>query len=127
MLISLYRELKLEEDLIAVNQLIREQVESSTPFIRESLSGLIESPGKLLRPALMLLSSRFGEPDREKIQRLAAAVEMLHMATLIHDDIIDQASSRRGIPTLHTRFGERNAVLLGDFLFTRSFQIAADH
>ncbi len=127
MLISLYRELELEEDLNAVNQLIREQVESSTSFIRESLSGLIESPGKLLRPALMLLSSRFGEPDRKKIQRLAAAVEMLHLATLIHDDIIDQASSRRGIPTLHTRFGERNAVLLGDFLFTRSFQIAADH
>src|SRR6056297_1512028 len=127
MLISLYRELRLEEDLNAVHQLIREQVECSTSFIRESLSGLIESPGKLLRPALMLLSSRFGEPNRKKILRLSAAVEMLHIATLIHDDIIDQASSRRGVPTLQSRFGERNAVLLGDFLFTRSFQIAADH
>jgi len=125
MVLSLYQDLRIDNDLNAVQDVIRGQIQSSTPFIREALSDLVEHNGKLLRPALMVLSSRFGTPDRDKIIEMAAAVEMLHIATLIHDDVIDQAPSRRGIPTLHLRYGERNAVLLGDFLFTRSFQLAS--
>jgi len=151
MITTLYRQLGIEQDLLKVQDIMRSQVNSSTPFIRTALEDMLEQNGKMLRPALLLLSSKFGietpenpmktespGPDSmgtqagetggasEKILTLAAAVEMLHTATLIHDDIIDQAPSRRGIPTLHTLYGSRNAVLLGDFLFTRSFRLASD-
>ncbi|MDY7027986.1 MAG: polyprenyl synthetase family protein [Spirochaetota bacterium] len=127
MITALYRDIGIENELEQVQEIIQDQLRRSTPFIREALGGLMEHSGKMLRPALLLLASRFGEGDKDKLFTLAAAVEMLHMATLIHDDIIDQAPSRRGIPTIHTIYGSRNAVLIGDFLFTRSFQLAADY
>jgi heptaprenyl diphosphate synthase len=139
MIDTLYHDIAITKDLIQVQEVIRSQVDSSTPFIRNALSELTENSGKMLRPALLILASRFGpnsdtnmnpkapaDVDRI-IYRMAAAVEMLHMATLVHDDIIDQAPTRRGIPTLHTRYDARTAVLLGDYLFTRSFQLAAQH
>lgn len=127
MIETLYRELEIENDLQKVRQIMQDQIERSTPFIRKSLRGLFEHSGKLLRPTLLLLASRFGNNDARGRHSLAAAVEMLHIATLIHDDIIDQAPSRRGIPTLHSLYGSKKAVLIGDFLFARSFKLAADH
>ena len=137
MIDTLYQDIAITKDLNHVQDVIRSQIESSTPFIREALTDLIENSGKMLRPTLLILASRFGESEEPEkssphgnsqgVYRLAAAVEMLHMATLVHDDIIDQAPARRGIPTLHTRFDARTAVLLGDFLFTRSFQLASLH
>jgi len=127
MVTALFRDLGIDNELDKVRQIMRDHIQRSSPFIREALGGLVEHSGKMLRPALLLLASRFGEKEEDKIYSLAAAVEMLHMATLIHDDIIDQAPSRRGIPTIHTLYGSRNAVLVGDFLFTRSFQLAADY
>ncbi len=67
------------------------------------------------------------EPLPEKIYRIAAAVEIMHIATLVHDDIIDRASVRRGAPSLNARYGDRTAVLLGDFLFSRCFSLVAEH
>ncbi|HKK66321.1 MAG TPA: polyprenyl synthetase family protein [Clostridia bacterium] len=132
---TLYQDISINEDLLQVQSIIRAQLYSSTPFIQEALTELIENNGKMLRPALLILAARFGSAeigskdlrpeDKSSTYRLAAAVELLHMATLVHDDIIDKAATRRGIPTLHTRFDPRTAVLLGDFLFTRSFQIAS--
>lgn len=134
MIDTLYQDITINEDLRNVQDVIRSQIDSSTPFISDALSDLVENNGKMLRPTLLILASRFGtspEADTQaapqSIYRLAAAVEMLHMATLVHDDIIDQAPTRRGISTLHTRFDARTAVLLGDFLFTRSFQLASQH
>ena len=74
----------------------------------------------------MILSSKFGEPDQRKIIRIGAAVEMLHMATLVHDDIIDGAATRRGMATLHAVRGPRGAVLVGDWLFVSGFSLVAD-
>lgn len=127
MIDTLYQDIAIKGDLEQVHSVILNQLDNSTPFIRDALSDLVENTGKMLRPALLLISARFGSLERKKIFRLAAAVEMLHMATLVHDDIIDQAPTRRGIPTLHSRFDPRTAVLLGDFLFTRSFQLASEH
>lgn len=138
MIDTLYHDIAIAEDLNQVQDVIRSQIESSTTFIRDALSDLVENSGKMLRPTLLILSSRFGadstdstaeisENGQQGVYRMAAAVEMLHMATLVHDDIIDQAPTRRGIPTLHTRYDARTAVLLGDFLFTRSFQLASQH
>ncbi len=130
MIDTLYQNITIKDDLAQVQSVIREQLADSTPFIQDALHDLIENTGKMLRPALLLLSARFGsleESDKTSLYRLAAAVELLHMATLVHDDIIDNAPTRRGIPTLHARFDPRTAVLLGDFLFTRSFQLASNH
>jgi heptaprenyl diphosphate synthase len=87
---------------------------------------LVESNGKMLRPAFVLLASSFGAPESGRVRRAAAAIEMLHLATLVHDDIIDEASVRRGIQTLHALAGNKAAVLTGDWLFAAAFSLVAE-
>jgi Geranylgeranyl pyrophosphate synthase len=83
--------------------------------------------GKLLRPALLLIGSGFGKiADEERIERLASTIELLHVATLIHDDIIDEADTRRGRPSLHASIGVKEAVLAGDWLFSQCFLLASE-
>jgi len=94
--------------------------------VHAAISQLLSASGKMLRPAFVLLASRFGAPDRDRILRIAAAVEMLHMATLVHDDIIDGAHFRRGVATLNAAKGPRTAVLVGDWLFASCFSLIAD-
>jgi len=92
----------------------------------ESVAAIARANGKLLRPALLVIGSMFGKaaaPDR--IDELAAAVEILHVATLVHDDIIDDASTRRGLPSLHMSVGVKEAVLAGDWLLARCFRLAS--
>ena len=88
---------------------------------------LITAGGKRLRPALVLLAGRSGayRRHRQALIQLAAAVELVHTATLIHDDIIDDADTRRTQPTFHTRFGTERAVLMGDYLYAAAFSILA--
>lgn len=80
----------------------------------------------MLRPGMLLLCSQFGKP-RESQYCLAACLELLHMATLVHDDVIDDAPLRRGKPAVHTQFGKRDAVLVGDYLLSRSLLLASDY
>jgi heptaprenyl diphosphate synthase len=116
----------MPEALEKVSGIIRNAVASDNPLIAEGLGILLEGKGKMLRPGLLLIAAGFGKP-RLKHYQLAAALEMLHMATLIHDDVIDDSPLRRGVPALHTRFGSRDAVLIGDFLLSRCFLLAADY
>ncbi len=109
-----------------VRTVIRAQAETDNGEVRSSVRLLLESSGKMLRPAFVIIASRFGQPDQDRVTRMAAAVEMLHMATLAHDDIIDGALVRRGVPTLHAARGQRAAVLVGDWLFARCFSLVAD-
>ncbi len=103
-----------------------EQVWSESPSpVREDLEPLLLTPGKMLRPAFFLMAASASEEDRPEIYRTAAAVELLHTASLIHDDILDNAATRRGIPTLNSRFGIRKAVLEGDYLLSRALQLAS--
>ena len=81
----------------------------------------------MLRPAFLLLAARFGTAEPARMARLGAAIELMHMATLVHDDLIDGAALRRGVPTLHTSLGPRTAVLAGDTLFATCFSLVADH
>lgn len=85
----------------------------------------LTSGGKLLRPAFFLLFSSFGPEKRknEELIPLAASLELLHVATLIHDDVIDDSPLRRSKPTIHTRYGKRNAIYAGDYLFTLYFEM----
>ncbi len=115
------------DELSAVNQRLREALEQHNPVVREVSDYLQEASGKRLRPALVLLAAQMGDAARlsSDVVDVATAVEMIHMATLVHDDIIDDAELRRGLPAVRTRFSDPVAVLAGDFLFARAFQILA--
>jgi heptaprenyl diphosphate synthase len=116
----------MPEALKKVSGIIQSSIVSQNPIISEGLTGLFNGGGKLLRPGLLLIAGRFGKL-REKHYKLAAALEMLHMATLIHDDVIDDSPLRRGLPSLHTRFGKKDAVLIGDFLLSRCFLLTGEY
>ncbi|WP_223292689.1 polyprenyl synthetase family protein [Breznakiella homolactica] len=118
----------MPESLEKVSGIIQASVASQNPVIAEGLISLFGGDGKLLRPGLLLIASEFGKPQKEDKQfKLAAALEMLHVATLIHDDVIDDSPLRRGLPAVHTRFGKQDAVLIGDYLLSRCFLIAAGY
>jgi geranylgeranyl pyrophosphate synthase len=87
---------------------------------------LLEAGGKRFRPLLVLLSGRFGDPQDGRLVPGAVAIELTHLATLYHDDVIDEAESRRGIPSVNARWGNTVAILTGDFLFARASEISSD-
>jgi geranylgeranyl pyrophosphate synthase len=116
----------IHEELERVERKMREVSRIEYEQLRATLDYLLGSGGKRLRPALVLLSSKFYPADAEKVVSLAAAVETLHTATLIHDDLIDNAFLRRGNPTLNALWNSAATVLTGDYLFARAAAFAAE-
>ena len=116
----------IREDLERVERKMREVSHIEYEQLRATLDYLLGSGGKRLRPALVVLSSKFYPTDAEKVTCLAAAVETLHTATLIHDDLIDNSFLRRGNPTLNTMWNRAATVLTGDYLFARAAAFAAE-
>lgn len=109
-----------------VDQVISERLTSEVPLVREVAQYIISSGGKRLRPALLLLvSGALGSQDPHR-HTLAAVVEFIHTATLLHDDVVDESTLRRGRPTANERFGNAPSVLVGDFLYSRAFQMMVD-
>jgi heptaprenyl diphosphate synthase len=107
--------------------LIETTIDSQDFPLRQAAAVAAEASGKLLRPALLIIGSNFGRAaDPERIEKLAAAVELLHLATLVHDDIIDEAPIRRGRPSLYASVGVKKAVLAGDWLFSRCFLLSSE-
>ena len=96
------------------------------PFIRTLLEHVFSNPGKRVRPALTLLTSGYCEHDEAVTETMATAVEMLHIATLIHDDTVDDSSMRRGRATISSIWGDNAAVLVGDFIFAASATLVCD-
>ena len=92
------------------------------PVLAPMLESVFAGPGKRMRPALVLLIGRMGAPDEDALDHMAAGVELLHTASLVHDDVVDESSTRRGAPTLFTRVGNALAVLVGDYLFSQAAQ-----
>lgn len=115
----------LDSEIAGVKAVIHSAVRMADPVARSAIDDLVDAGGKFLRPKILILSAMTGKYNPEVIRPLAAAVELLHTATLIHDDVIDDSPSRRGIPSAHVRIGRKNAVLSGDYLFSRCFQLAA--
>ncbi len=115
----------VSNELKAVVSLMESNIKCKDKKIENSIKELIHSGGKLLRPAFVIISSHFGSYNPKKAIPLAAAVEMLHMATLVHDDIIDDAKLRRGQETIQSKYGKDYAVYIGDFLFCVCFKILA--
>jgi geranylgeranyl pyrophosphate synthase len=117
----------VQDQLRFVEQRIREQAgEEHHPDLRSALEHLLSAGGKRIRPTLgLLVGNMLGAPE-EKLITLGASVELLHTATLVHDDLIDGALLRRGMPTLNARWSPAATVLTGDFLFARAAKLAAD-
>lgn len=113
----------VRQDICAVNDYIKKALKTNQRLLYDAVSQLVEAGGKRLRPLLMILSSRFGNCSRDDIVPLAAIIEIIHMATLIHDDIIDDSAMRRGSPTIQARWGKDVAVFTGDFLLSAAFSL----
>lgn len=117
----------VQDQLHFIEERIREQVgDDQHPDLRSALEHLLSAGGKRIRPTLgLLVGNMLGAPE-EKLITLGASVELLHTATLVHDDLIDGALLRRGMPTLNARWSPAATVLTGDFLFARAAKLAAE-
>ena len=114
------------EDLARVDDLIRARLDSDVALVREVARYIVSSGGKRLRPALLLLACGATGYRGEARFQLAAVVEFIHTATLLHDDVVDESQLRRGRSTANAAFGNAAAVLVGDFLYSRAFQMMVE-
>ena len=116
----------VKDDFSAVNQLIIQQLHSDVGLVENIGHYLVEAGGKRLRPLMVLLTANaLGYPQSGKCEHLdlAAIIEFIHTATLLHDDVVDMSSLRRGRPTANAQWGNAPSVLVGDFLYSRAFQM----
>ncbi|WP_396659572.1 polyprenyl synthetase family protein [Microbacterium sp.] len=117
----------LASDLAETDRVIRERLGSEVPLIRNVADYIIGAGGKRMRPLLVLLVARaLGPADPKQAFLLAAVVEFIHTATLLHDDVVDESELRRGRQTANAMFGNAAPVLVGDFLYSRSFQLMVE-
>ncbi len=115
----------VQRDLEEVERVLARTLQSSRPFVAQLLQHLRSYAGKRLRPALLLLTARACGRVLPAHHTLAAVVEMIHTATLVHDDVLDSAIIRRHVATVNAGWGNQSSVLLGDFLFTHAFYLAS--
>lgn len=116
----------VENEFNDLNQLIHKQLESRVPLVEKVAEYIINSGGKRVRPLLVILTAKaFAESDERAI-KLATVIEFLHTATLLHDDVVDTSDMRRGNPTANAMFGNAPSVLVGDFLYSRSFEMLVE-
>jgi heptaprenyl diphosphate synthase len=121
---------RLEEEVRSrlndVEAMLEKVVRSDTDVVTETASYLVAAGGKRFRPMLVLLSGHFGDPSDPRLVQGATAIEVTHLATLYHDDVIDEAGTRRGRPSVNARWGNNVAILTGDFLFARASEISSE-
>jgi heptaprenyl diphosphate synthase len=115
----------LNQGLERVEERLREVVQSSHPLLTEAARHLVEAGGKRVRPLLTLLAAQFGDPTRAEVVDAAVVVELTHLATLYHDDVMDEAPVRRGAASANTRWTNTVAILTGDYLFARASDLTA--
>ncbi len=114
-------------DFAAMDKLINEGISSKVALVMSVSKHVVEAGGKRMRPIMCLLAARAcGETDLVNAQKLAAIIEMLHTATLVHDDVVDESGLRRGRPTANATWNNQTAVLVGDFLISRAFDLLVD-
>lgn len=113
----------VSDDIGYLDDYMKKAVVSRKQTLTDICHDLIDSGGKRLRPGFLILAAHLGEYNRDKILPFAASIELIHTATLVHDDIIDESSYRRGDQTVHEKWGRDMAIYTGDYLFTRSFSL----
>ena len=116
----------IADGLICVEKVLAEAAQTEEALLTEASRHLIDAGGKRFRATLVLLAAHFGDPHDERIVPAAAAIELTHLATLFHDDVMDEAAIRRGLPSANSRWSNTIAILTGDFLFARASAILAE-
>jgi len=117
---------EIERGLIEVEELLASHIKGDYPLVVETSRHLVEAGGKRFRPMLTLLSSYFGNGLNRKVIESAVVCELTHVATLYHDDVMDEAPLRRGVPSANSRWGNTVAILTGDYLFSKASDLLAD-
>jgi len=116
----------VEGELRELERRLLEVGRGAHPVFRDAVAHLFTTPGKLLRPTLVFLSSRFGpRQDREVVLNLAESLELVHTASLVHDDVVDRAEVRRNIQTVNAKWNDDVALIVGDYLFAKAYALAA--
>ena len=112
--------MEIKNDLKVLERELQRVVSDKDEFLSEIASYLLSAGGKRLRPAFAFLSARFYNYEIEKVLSLAVALELIHMASLVHDDVVDAAAVRRGVPTVRSKWGNRVSMHIGDWIFAKS-------
>lgn len=116
---------EVESDLPKVEGAIEKTLDTRHRLLLEVSTHLLKAGGKRLRPALVLLSAKFSQYQIGRLLPVAAAVELIHMATLVHDDVVDSSAVRRGLPTVNAKWNNAISVLVGDYFFAKAFSLLA--
>lgn len=116
----------LQPQIVALNQAIQDRMASDVALINQLAAYIIAAGGKRLRPLLTLAIAQLFDRSDDRTVKLAAAVEFIHTATLLHDDVVDESDQRRGQPSANAMFGNQASVLVGDFLFSRAFELMVE-
>jgi heptaprenyl diphosphate synthase len=112
----------LKKDLNLIEDALNEVIQAEHPVLRKASTQLLKAGGKRIRPVFVLLSGQFGNYDMDRIITVAVSLELIHMATLVHDDVIDEAELRRGKPTVKHLYGNRVAMYTGDYILARALE-----
>jgi heptaprenyl diphosphate synthase len=119
-------ETRVRASLARVERSLAAAVATADPFVHEAAGVLLAAGGKRFRPTCVLLAGHFGEPDDPRLVPAAVSIELTHLSTLYHDDVIDEAEVRRGTRSANARYGNLVAILTGDYLFARASEVTAD-
>lgn len=123
-LMQLYAAMK--KDLQTIESTLAQSVASELPLLNESAQHLLKAGGKRLRPIFVLLAGKFGDYSLERLKYVAASLELIHMASLVHDDVIDDAETRRGQPTVKAKWDNRIAMYTGDYINGKALVVASE-
>ncbi|WP_082233990.1 heptaprenyl diphosphate synthase component II [Halobacillus massiliensis] len=112
----------LKQDLATIEDAVNETIQSNNVVLREASSQLLNAGGKRIRPVFVLLAGKFGDYQIDRMKAVAVSLELIHTASLVHDDVIDEAEVRRGEPTIKSKWDNRIAMYTGDYIFARSLE-----
>ncbi|UOE54219.1 heptaprenyl diphosphate synthase component II [Bacillus sp. CMF12] len=113
----------LNSDLTVIENELEETIKAESPLLHQASLHLLQAGGKRIRPVFVLLAAKFGEYDINKIKNVAVSLELIHMASLVHDDVIDDAELRRGQPTIKAKWDNKIAMYTGDYIFARALEL----
>ena len=113
----------LKKELNTIEKSLNESIQADHPILRKASTELLSAGGKRIRPVFVLLAGRLGNPKTDQIKTVAVSLELIHMATLVHDDVIDNAELRRGKPTIKHLYGNRVAMYAGDYILARALEV----
>lgn len=114
---------RMKKEIAQIERELEDSIYSDQPLLRETSLHLLKAGGKRIRPVFVLLSSQFGRYDLERVKKIAVPLELIHMASLVHDDVIDDASTRRGQLTVRSKWDNRIAMYTGDYIFAKALTV----